>query len=104
MATWSVAFAGRPNISLQLTVNTSANSSLNQTTVSWSLAMVETASQPSYNLNTTNTASVSISFVNGSYLKSGSLPSIANYSYDFSASGLQTKTLGSGSFVVGHSV
>ena len=65
--------------------------------------MVETASQPSYNLNTTNTASISINFVNGTYLKSGNLPSIANYSYDFSASGLQTKTLGSGTFVVGHS-
>jgi hypothetical protein len=80
----------------------SDSSSLNRSTITWSLRLQENVSQPSYSFNT-STASLSFSLPSGTTLVSGTLtPSIANYTYDFRATGLQSKTIGSGSFVVQH--
>lgn len=99
----SDAFSGRPNISLRLNVSEAVVSGTNRSTISWSLQLVETTSQPSYNLNATSTASLSFTLGTGVSLYSGdNTPSIAKYSYDFRATGNQTKTIGSGSFVVTH--
>lgn len=96
-------FSSRPNISLNLTISKSDNSALNRSTISWTLKLVENSSQPTYSLTANNTASLSFSLPSGTSLVSGDrTPAIAKYSYDFSASGLQSKTIGSGSFVVEH--
>ena len=97
------AFSARPNISLRLSSSVTNNSSLNRSTISWTLDLVETSSQPTYSTDPTNTASVSFSLPSGTTLVSGDrTPSIAKYGYDFRASGLQTIRIGSGSFVVEH--
>lgn len=99
----SDAFSGRPNISLRLNVSEAQVAGTNRSTISWSLQLVETVSQPSFNLNATSTASLSFTLGTGVTLYSGdNTPAIAKYSYDFQATGLQTKTIGSGSFVVTH--
>jgi hypothetical protein len=69
----------------------------NSSTVFWDLQLNETSSQPTYSLDPVSSASVSFSWWNGS-----TAPAIANYSYDFRPTGLQNKSIGSGSFVVGH--
>lgn len=106
MTVWSDAFSGRANISLQLTVTESVNSAANQSTINWSLKAVETASQPSFLYDPTATAFVTFTFdssVSGQSLVSGDMtPSISNWEYDFSPSGNQSKTIGSGSFIVNH--
>jgi hypothetical protein len=97
------AFSARPKISLSLSSSKTDNAALNRSTISWTLRLVETESQPSFS-NNKSTASVTFTLPSGTTLVSGDLtPSIANYTFDFTASGLQTKTIGSGSFVVQHS-
>jgi hypothetical protein len=96
-------FSSRPNISLNLTISKSDNADRNRSTISWTLKLVENSSQPTYSLTANNTASLSFSLPSGTSLVSGDrTPAIAKYGYDFSASGLQSKTIGSGSFVVEH--
>jgi hypothetical protein len=96
-------FSARPNISLNLTISKSDDSSRNRSTISWTLKLVENASQPTYSTDPTNTASLSFSLPSGTSLVSGDrTPAIAKYGYDFRATGLQSKTIGSGSFVVQH--
>jgi hypothetical protein len=95
-------FSARPNISLELDISKSDSSSLNRSTISWSLRLQENVSQPSYSFNT-STASLSFSLPAGTSLVSGTLtPTIVNYTFDFRASGLQSKVIGTGSFVVQH--
>jgi hypothetical protein len=97
------AFSGRPNISLRLNTSEAVVSGTNRSTISWNLQLVETASQPSFNLNANSTASLTFTLGSGVTLYSGDrTPAIANYTYDFRATGNQTKTIGSGSFVVTH--
>jgi hypothetical protein len=107
MVQYNDAFSGRANISLRLTVTETPSSSTNRSTISWTLQAVETASQPSYLYDPVATASLTFTFdstVSGQSLVSGydMTPSIPNWEYDFSASGNQTKTLGTGSFIVNH--
>lgn len=106
MTVFKDAFSGRPNIELQLTVTETTNQAANQSTINWSLKAVEVASQPSFLYDPTATAFVTFTFnssVSGQSLVSGDMtPSISNWEYDFSPSGNQSKTLGSGSFVVNH--
>jgi hypothetical protein len=96
-------FSARPNISLNLSISKSDNADKNRSTISWNLKLVENASQPTYSLTANNTASLSFSLPSGTSLVSGDrTPAIAKYGYDFRASGLQSITIGSGSFVVEH--
>ena len=81
------SFTGRPKISLSL------NHSVSGAVVTWSLTMYETESQPTSNgFAYENTFSYNFS--------AGGGPSASGqqFTYDFSPSGLQTKTLASGSF------
>lgn len=97
------AFSARPNIALRLSSDVTSDSATNRSTISWTLELVETSSQPTYSLDPTNTASVSFSLPSGTTLVSGDrTPAIAKYGYDFRASGLQTIRIGRGSFVVQH--
>jgi hypothetical protein len=99
----SDAFSGRSKISLRLNVSETQVAGTNRSTISWSLQLVETESQPSFAYDVGSTASLSFALGTGVTLYSGDrTPDIANYNYDFSASGNQTKTIGSGSFVVTH--
>jgi hypothetical protein len=90
-------FSARPKISLNLFMSKVDNAGGNSSTVFWDLQINETESQPTYSLDPVSSASVSFSWWNGS-----TAPAIANYSYDFRPTGLQNKSIGSGSFVVGH--
>ncbi len=110
MTVWTDAFSGRSNISLQLTVTETVNQAANQSTINWSLKAVETASQPSFLYDPTATAFVTFTFdsanVPGQSLVVKDPPydmsPTMNWEYDFTASGNQTKTIGSGSFIVNH--
>ena len=85
-------FSGRPNISLFL------EHSVSGSTVTWAIKMVETSSQPTWNLYV-NDNKYSYSFPNASRL-TGSATSASNvaFTYDFRPTGLQTITLASGTF------
>jgi hypothetical protein len=103
VASISDAFDGRPLISLRLNVSETQVSGTNRSTISWSLQLVETSSQPSYATDLTSVASLIFSLGSGVTLYDGdNTPTIAKYGYDFRPTGLQTKTIGSGSFVVTH--
>lgn len=97
------AFSARPNIALRLNSNVSDDPGSNRSTISWDLQLVETSSQPTYSTDPISTASVSFNLPSGTKLVSGDrTPAIANYGYDFRPTGLQSKTIGRGSFVVEH--
>lgn len=103
---WDDPFSGRPNIHLRINVTETVNAAANQSTISWSLQLVEVASQPSYAYDVNNTATLTFGFAAdtpGQSLVSGDMtPAIGKWNYDFSAAGNQTKTIGSNSFVVNH--
>jgi hypothetical protein len=97
-------FSGRPNIILELITSSTANAASNITTISWTLQARENVSQPSWNLDLVATASVSFSVSGGGTITSTTYTFGNNISwnYDFRPTGLQTKVIGSGSFVVTH--
>jgi hypothetical protein len=96
-------FTTRPLITLELILSKTDSSTLNRSTISWTLRLRERESQPSYSTSAVNTADLSFTLPSGTTRVSGDLtPNIPDYAYDFRPSGLQTLVVGSGSFVVQH--
>jgi hypothetical protein len=99
------AFSGRPLIVLELFfTGVSHNEAANQSSFSWRLQARETASQPSYGLDLTRTANVSLGLEGGVGLASTDYTFSTNipWNYDFRPTGLQTRVIRDGSFTVNH--
>jgi hypothetical protein len=78
------AFSARPNISLAF------NHSVSGATVTWSITIYETSSQPTYSFYTNNNTLT--------YNIPGVAPATIGFTFDFRPAGLQTITLAGGSF------
>ena len=98
-------FSGRPLIILELLITGNTPSpSGNTTFISWQLQARETASQPSYGLDATRTASVNFVVSGGGSITSTSYSfgTTIFWNYDYRPAGLQTKVIGTGNFTVTH--
>jgi hypothetical protein len=103
-------FSGRPLIILELLIEGNTPSpSGNTTSISWKLQARETASQPSWALDLNQTSSVNFFVSGGGTITSSSANGSAYtfgttilWNYDFRPSGLQTRVIATGSFVVTH--
>jgi hypothetical protein len=98
-------FSGRPLIILELLITGNTPSpSGNTTFISWQLQARETASQPSFGLDATRTASVNFVVSGGGSITSTSYTfgTTIFWNYDYRPTGLQTKVIGTGNFTVTH--
>jgi len=92
------AFSSRPNISLNLAVTgITPEPANNRSYVTYYLYVNEDVSQPSFNNDPVGAASVSFTWNGGSYYANAS-----GWSFNFSASGLQSQTIYSDAFYANH--